>query len=123
MSKYFALPNTIFGKWRLWLKGQIVHDVPPEDALCEFDCRKTLRHSAGLMNGPIVRTASLISLGRQTARRQRKPNERFLWAIFTVSEVRRRLRSGDHSQRRRPKLETSCGLFNLDRQLGFRLAD
>jgi len=41
MSKYFTLPNTIFGKWRLWLKGQIVRDVPPKDALCEFDCRKT----------------------------------------------------------------------------------
>jgi hypothetical protein len=25
--------------WR-WLKGQIVGEVPPEDALCEFDCPK-----------------------------------------------------------------------------------
>lgn len=24
----------------LWLKSQIVREVPPEDALCEFDCRK-----------------------------------------------------------------------------------
>ena len=24
--------------WR-WLKDQIVREVPPEDALCEFDCR------------------------------------------------------------------------------------
>jgi len=23
-----------------WLKGQWVRDVPPESALCEFDCRK-----------------------------------------------------------------------------------
>lgn len=23
-----------------WLKNQIVDEVPPEDALCEFDCRK-----------------------------------------------------------------------------------
>lgn len=23
-----------------WLKGQIVREVPAEDALCEFDCRK-----------------------------------------------------------------------------------
>jgi hypothetical protein len=29
------------GKLRLWLKGQIVGDVPPELSLCEFDCRKT----------------------------------------------------------------------------------
>jgi hypothetical protein len=32
--------RTIFGKLRLWLKGQIVGDVPPELGLCEFDCRK-----------------------------------------------------------------------------------
>ena len=25
--------------WR-WLKDQIVREVPPEDGLCEFDCRK-----------------------------------------------------------------------------------
>ena len=25
--------------WR-WLKGQFVREVPPEIALCEFDCRK-----------------------------------------------------------------------------------
>jgi hypothetical protein len=25
--------------WR-WFKDQIVREVPPEDALCEFDCRK-----------------------------------------------------------------------------------
>jgi len=23
-----------------WLKDQLVREVPPEDALCEFDCRK-----------------------------------------------------------------------------------
>jgi hypothetical protein len=40
MLKYLALFGAIFGKLSLWLKGQIVSDVPPEDALCEFDCRK-----------------------------------------------------------------------------------
>jgi hypothetical protein len=40
MSKYLAA-STIFGKLRLWLKSQIVSDVPPELALCEFGCRKT----------------------------------------------------------------------------------
>lgn len=25
--------------WR-WLKDQIVREVPPESAICEFDCRK-----------------------------------------------------------------------------------
>ena len=29
-----------FGKWRIWLNRQIIGDVLPEDALCEFDCRK-----------------------------------------------------------------------------------
>jgi hypothetical protein len=29
-----------FGKWRIWLNRQIIGDVLPEDALCEFDCRR-----------------------------------------------------------------------------------
>src|ERR1043165_1723058 len=28
-------------KWRIWLKNQIVGDVPPEIGLCEFECDKT----------------------------------------------------------------------------------
>jgi hypothetical protein len=41
MSKYLAPLGAVVGKLRLWLKDQIVADVPPEDACCEFDCRKT----------------------------------------------------------------------------------
>jgi hypothetical protein len=41
MSKYLAPLSSVVGKLRLWLKDQIVADVPPEDACCEFDCRKT----------------------------------------------------------------------------------
>ena len=41
MSKYLASLRASFGTLRLWLKNQIVADVPPEVALCEFDCRKT----------------------------------------------------------------------------------
>lgn len=33
--------STFLGKCRVWLSRQIVGYVPPEDALCEFDCRKT----------------------------------------------------------------------------------
>ena len=40
MSKYLASLRASFGKLRLWLMDQIVADVPPEDACCEFDCRK-----------------------------------------------------------------------------------
>jgi hypothetical protein len=29
-----------FARALRWLKDQIVREVPPEDALCEFDCRK-----------------------------------------------------------------------------------
>jgi hypothetical protein len=32
---------TMIGKLRLWLKGRIVSDAPPELSVCEFDCRKT----------------------------------------------------------------------------------
>jgi hypothetical protein len=41
MSKFLAMPSTIFRNWRTWLKGQIIADVPPEDAFCEFECRKS----------------------------------------------------------------------------------
>jgi hypothetical protein len=40
MSKYLASLRASVGKLRLWLKDQIVADVSPEDARCEFDCRK-----------------------------------------------------------------------------------
>ena len=40
MFKYAAFVGTFFGKLTRSLKGQIVSDVPPEYALCEFDCRK-----------------------------------------------------------------------------------
>jgi hypothetical protein len=30
----------IFAKAWQWFKNQIVADVPPETAVCEFDCRK-----------------------------------------------------------------------------------
>ena len=36
MFKYAALLGTFFEL----LKDQIISDVPPEDALCEFECRK-----------------------------------------------------------------------------------
>ena len=29
-----------FARLFRWLKGQIVVEVPPENAVCEFDCRK-----------------------------------------------------------------------------------
>jgi hypothetical protein len=32
-------PEVFRRLWR-WTKQQIVQDVPDEDALCEFDCRK-----------------------------------------------------------------------------------
>jgi hypothetical protein len=31
----------MFNKWRIWLKGQFIGDVPPEDAFCEFECEKS----------------------------------------------------------------------------------
>jgi hypothetical protein len=40
MSNFLALPSIIVGKLRLLRKGQIVGDVPPELAVCEYDCRK-----------------------------------------------------------------------------------
>jgi hypothetical protein len=40
MLKYLAIFGSIFGKLSLWLKSQIVGDVPLEDAFCEFECRK-----------------------------------------------------------------------------------
>jgi len=40
MSTTDTRPTGFFAHaWR-WLKGQIVSEVPPENALCEFDCRK-----------------------------------------------------------------------------------
>jgi hypothetical protein len=41
MFKYLALPKPVLQKWRIWLKGQFIGDVPPEDAFCEFECDKT----------------------------------------------------------------------------------
>jgi len=41
MSTYLELLGTISGNLRLWLQHNIVSDVPPEDAACEFGCRKT----------------------------------------------------------------------------------
>jgi hypothetical protein len=41
MFKYAALLGTFFGKLTRSLKGKFVGDVPPDYALCEFDCRKT----------------------------------------------------------------------------------
>jgi hypothetical protein len=41
MFKYLGLPDPILQKWRIWLKGQFISDVPPEDAFCEFECEKT----------------------------------------------------------------------------------
>lgn len=35
-----ALISGFFARARRWLKDQIVREVPPDDALCEFDCRK-----------------------------------------------------------------------------------
>ena len=32
-------PGFFARAWR-WIKGQMVGEVPPKDALCEFDCRK-----------------------------------------------------------------------------------
>jgi hypothetical protein len=40
MFKYAVLLGTYFQKLTLSLKDQIISDVPPEDALCEFECRK-----------------------------------------------------------------------------------
>jgi len=40
MLKYLAMLGTIFRKLTRSLKDQIISDVPPEDAICEFDCRK-----------------------------------------------------------------------------------
>jgi hypothetical protein len=41
MSKDWAAFNAAVAKLRLWLKDQFVADVSPEDACCEFECRKT----------------------------------------------------------------------------------
>ena len=41
MSKNLASLRASFGTLRRWLKNEIVADVPPEVARCEFDCRKT----------------------------------------------------------------------------------
>lgn len=41
MFKYAALLGTFFGKLTRSLEDKIVGDVPPDYALCEFDCRKT----------------------------------------------------------------------------------
>ena len=41
MTRYLRLAGAIFSKWRIWLKRQIIADVPTEDAICEFDCRKS----------------------------------------------------------------------------------
>jgi hypothetical protein len=41
MFKYLALPNSVLQKWRSWLKGQFIGDVPHEDAFCEFECDNT----------------------------------------------------------------------------------
>jgi hypothetical protein len=35
-----TLDRSFFTRVLCWLKGQIVADVPAEDAICEFDCRK-----------------------------------------------------------------------------------
>ena len=40
MFKYAELLGIFFGKLTRSLKSQIISDVPLEDALCEFDCRK-----------------------------------------------------------------------------------
>lgn len=40
MAKPEAQPNGMMARLWLWLKDQMVKDVPPETALCEFDCRK-----------------------------------------------------------------------------------
>ena len=40
MSKYLALPKASLQKWRIWLNDQLIGDVPPEDAFCEFECDK-----------------------------------------------------------------------------------
>ena len=39
MLKYLA--NPILQKWRVWLKDQLIGDVPPEDVFCEFECEKS----------------------------------------------------------------------------------
>jgi len=36
--------NLLQSAWG-WLRRQIVEDVPPEVALCEFDCRKPQCHA------------------------------------------------------------------------------
>jgi hypothetical protein len=49
MFKYAVLLGTYFEKLTLSLKDQIISDVPPEDALCEFECRKgQCRHNEWL---------------------------------------------------------------------------
>jgi len=30
-----------FWKWRVWLKDQLIAEVPPEDGFCEFECDRT----------------------------------------------------------------------------------
>jgi len=39
MPKHLALPS--FRNWRIWLKDQLIGDVPLEDDFCEFECKKT----------------------------------------------------------------------------------
>jgi hypothetical protein len=41
MLTYLAQPHLILKKWRIWLKGQLIRDVPPEDAFCEFECKES----------------------------------------------------------------------------------
>jgi hypothetical protein len=31
----------ILQKWGIWLKDQLIGDVPPDDEFCEFECDKT----------------------------------------------------------------------------------
>ena len=40
MSESDAQPTSRVARLCRWLKEQMVKDVPPETALCEFDCRK-----------------------------------------------------------------------------------
>jgi hypothetical protein len=37
---YLETLQTLHGKFWQWLKDQIAQDVPEEDGLCEYDCRK-----------------------------------------------------------------------------------
>jgi hypothetical protein len=41
MSKHLPLPTKTLREWQIWLKDQLIADVPPEDAFCEFDCEKS----------------------------------------------------------------------------------